>query len=64
MTETPSVRHGGALRPVLWLLLVLSAAGNAAASSGALNLALHAAFGVAALLCAAALTIQYVRTRR
>ena len=63
MTEFKTERQGGILRPVLWVLLVLSAAGNAGASFGGVSVALHTAFGVVTLLCAAALIVQHVRTR-
>jgi hypothetical protein len=64
MTETDTRPRRGALRPVLWLLLVLSAAGNAGASFGGMSVALHTAFGVVTLLCAAALIMHHVRGRR
>jgi hypothetical protein len=64
MTEIQTRRGGGAVRPVLWLVLVLSAAGNAGASFGGVNVALHIAFGVVTLLCAVALIAHHVRGRR
>jgi len=54
--------QGRTLRPVLWLLLVLSVAANAVAST--VNLAVGAAFGVLALACAAALVRDHYRHRR
>jgi hypothetical protein len=64
MTEIQSRPRNGALRPVLWLLLVLSAAGNAGTSFGGMNLALHAACGAVTLGCAVALIVHHVRGRR
>lgn len=54
----------GKLRPILWLLLVLSAAGNAGSSFGGVNVVLHAAFGIVTLLCAVALVVQHRRASR
>ena len=54
--------QGRTLRPVLWLLLVLSVAANAVAST--VNLAAAITFGVLALACAAALVVDHYRHRR
>ena len=49
------------LRPLLWGLLVLSAAGNAGTSFGGTSPALHIAFGVVTVACALALVVLRVR---
>ena len=59
MTERTS---GRALRPVLWLLLLLTATANAVASS--VNVVAGIVFGVAALSCATALAVDHYRHRR
>lgn len=60
----PASPRNGAARPVLWLLLVISAAGNMVTSSTGVNVAVSAAFGVATLACATALIVQHYRNRR
>lgn len=55
---------GRGLRVVLWLVLVVSAAANASTSLAGLNPLLSVAFGVATLLCVAALIVHHVRGRR
>ncbi|MFB9840161.1 hypothetical protein [Actinoallomurus acaciae] len=57
-------RRGGFVRPVLWLLLVVSAAGNVVTSTTGVNVFVGAAFGVATLACGAALIVQHYRRRR
>jgi Flp pilus assembly protein TadB len=54
--------RAGRTRPVLWILLAVSAALNVVTSS--VNVLLGAAFGVVALACIAALVVQHYRTRR
>jgi hypothetical protein len=55
--------RGGLLRPALWLALLVSAAGNAAASSADIAPYLGIAFGVVTLACAAALVVHHYRHR-
>lgn len=65
--EAPSdsaSRRSGFVRPVLWLLLVVSAAGNLVTSTIGVNVFVGMAFGVATLACGAALIVQHHRQRR
>jgi hypothetical protein len=57
--ETPR----GALRPLLWLGLVLSAVANAVVSSIGGNPFVGSAFGAVALACAVTLIVHHYRTR-
>jgi Flp pilus assembly protein TadB len=57
-------RDRGLLRPVLWLLLVVSAAANAVASASGLTPLVGVAFGVVTLACVAALIVHHYRNRR
>ncbi|MEV4640622.1 hypothetical protein AB0J80_25090 [Actinoplanes sp. NPDC049548] len=50
-------------RPLLWLVLVLSAAANAVASSTGANVFIGAGFGVVTLACAVALVAHHYRRR-
>ena len=59
----PSTRSG-ILRPVLWLLLVISAAANMAASSTGLNMMIGIGFGLVTLACGAALIVDHYQHRR
>ena len=54
----------GMLRPVLWLVLVLSAATNATMSGIGANPFVGAAFGMVTLACATALVVNHYRHRR
>jgi hypothetical protein len=56
-------RPGGPLRPALWLVLIVSAAGNAAASSAGIAPYVGIALGVVTLACAAALAVHHYRHR-
>ncbi|GAA4490206.1 hypothetical protein GCM10023191_022030 [Actinoallomurus oryzae] len=70
ITEAQEVPPGsashrsGIVRPVLWLLLVISAAGNMVTSTAGLNVFVGVAFGVATLACGTALIVQHYRQRR
>jgi hypothetical protein len=55
---------GGVTRPLLWLLLVISVAGNVVTSSAGGNVIASVAFGVATLGAGAALIVQHHRNRR
>jgi len=56
--------RGGAGRPILWLLLVISAAGNMVTSTTGVSIVVNVAFGVATLAFATALIVQHYRRRR
>ncbi|MFG3554278.1 hypothetical protein ACGGAQ_07820 [Micromonospora sp. NPDC047557] len=56
-------RPGGLLRPLLWLVLFISAAINAVLSSVIDNPWIGSVFGLAAVLCAAALIVHHRRNR-
>ena len=49
---------------LLWLLLAAAVAGNVVSAFGHANTLVHLGFGIAAVLCAAALAVHYVRGRR
>ena len=56
-------RRGGVLRPVLWLVLILSAVANATTSTIGGNALVGAGFGLVTLACAAALVVHHYRHR-
>jgi hypothetical protein len=53
----------GLLRPLLWVVLVLSAAANAVTSGIGGNVFIGAAFGVVTLASAAGLVVHHYRHR-
>jgi hypothetical protein len=59
----PDETSRGALRPLLWLGLILSAAANAVVSSVVGNPFIGSAFGALALAFAAALIVHHYRNR-
>jgi hypothetical protein len=63
-SPAPADRPGRTLRGVLWLVLVVSAAANATTSLAGLNPLLSVTFGMATLVCVAALIAHHVRRRR
>ncbi len=60
--DQPPPARGGRTRPLLWVVLAISAALNVATST--VNMFVGAAFGVVALACIAALVVQHYRLRR
>ena len=60
---TENKERNGVARPLLWLVLVVSAAANAVASSTGVNVFVGAAFGIVTLGCAAALVTHHYRRR-
>ena len=69
ISETPgaptaAVERRGRLRPVLWLLLVISVAGNVVTSNIGLNIMIGIGFGLATLACGAALIVDHYQRRR
>jgi hypothetical protein len=63
-SPAPPSPRGGVVRPVLWLLLVISAAGDIATSSTGVNAAVSSAFGAVTLGLGIALVVQHYRNRR
>jgi hypothetical protein len=63
MTEN-SNHENTALRPLLWVVLILSAAANAVTSSLGAPLPISVTLGVIALAAAAALVVQHRRRAR
>jgi hypothetical protein len=55
--------RGGMLRPVLWLVLIVSAAANATVSAVGANVLAGICFGIVTLACAAALVVHHYRHR-
>jgi hypothetical protein len=60
----PAVTTRGALRPLLWLLLMVSVAVNAASSAADVNIAVGVTSGLIVLACAAGLIVDHYRRRR
>ena len=60
----PAAARKGLVRPALWLLLVISAAGNMVTSTTGANVIVGVAFGVATLGLGTALVVQHYRNRR
>ena len=61
--ETAADDRAGMLRPVLWLLLILSAADNATVSVAGWNVLVGVGFGLITLACAAVLVVHHYRHR-
>lgn len=68
MTETPDgsgdAGHGAVLRPLVWLVLIISASGNVIASTADLGVLFNVAFGLLSTACAAVLIVHHYRYRR
>jgi hypothetical protein len=64
VTSPEAHESGGAIRPLLWLLLVVSTAANAAASTAGINVFVGVATGLITLACAAGLIVHHYRERR
>jgi hypothetical protein len=71
ISEAPAVepgRHagprGGLLRPVLWLVLIVSAAANAVTSTIGVSEFVGMGFGLVTLGCAATLVVHHYRRQR
>ena len=52
-----------ALRPALWVALIVSAAANVVSSSIGLHVLVGSVFGLLTVACAAALTVHHYRHR-
>ncbi|MBO4259601.1 hypothetical protein GRC12_38045 [Streptomyces griseorubiginosus] len=64
---TPSattVSRGEVARALLWILVVISAVANMAASYGDANTWIHLACGAVTVLCGGALVVRNLRGRR
>ena len=55
---------GGIVRPALWLVLVVSTAANAVASTTGINMFVGIGSGLVALACAIALSVHHYQHRR
>lgn len=65
ISPAPEQRGGRTLlRPLLWVLLIVSAAANAVTSVSGLNPLVGVAFGVVTLACVVALITHHYRHRR
>ena len=53
----------GMLRPVLWLVLIISAAANATVSAAGANVLAGIGFGLITLACAVTLVVHHYRHR-
>jgi hypothetical protein len=62
-SEDRPASRGGMLRPVLWLVLIVSAAANATASMTGVHPLVGIGSGVITLACAAALVVHHYRHR-
>jgi hypothetical protein len=56
--------QGRIVRPVLWLVLVVSTAANAVASTTGINMFVGIGSGLVALACAIALSVHHYQHRR
>ncbi|GAA1747784.1 hypothetical protein [Luedemannella helvata] len=66
ITEAPVAapkKPGGVLRPLLWLVLFVSAAANVVLSTATDNLWISSAFGLVAATCAIVLIVHHRRNR-
>ena len=63
-TESNARPRNAAVRAMLWLLLVAAVAGNVGTAFGDSNPLVHLGFGIAGVLCAAALAGHYLWGRR
>jgi Flp pilus assembly protein TadB len=61
---TASSGYRGLLRPVLWLVLIASAAANGISSTIGLRPLVGIGFGLVTLACTAALVVHHYRYRR
>jgi hypothetical protein len=60
----PTGDREGVLRPLLWVLLVISLAGNVVVASAGLNVFIGAGFGALVLVFGTALVVHHFRNRR
>ncbi|GAB3153996.1 hypothetical protein GCM10027290_47830 [Micromonospora sonneratiae] len=60
----PATARGRAVRPLLWLALVISVAANVVSSAADINMFIGSGFGLIALTCATGLIVHHYRHRR
>lgn len=63
-TSSPAVTSGAVVRTLLWILVVISAVSNMAASYAHADTWVHLTCGVVTLLCAGTLVVRKLRGRR
>ena len=61
-TQVPGARTDN-LRPILWVLLVVSAASNMVATSAGLNVLFGIGFGLLTLACVTAIVVHHYANR-
>ncbi|MFK0153104.1 hypothetical protein ACIQVK_13670 [Streptomyces sp. NPDC090493] len=61
---SPALARGEIARSLLWILVVISAVANMAASYGEANTWVHLACGAVTVLCGAILVVRNLRGRR
>jgi hypothetical protein len=59
----PAIDRAGAVRPLLWLFLVLGGAANVVSSAAGVNMFIGAGFGLVTLACATGLIVHHYRHR-
>ncbi|MEF9915596.1 hypothetical protein RJT17_36630 [Streptomyces sp. P5-A9] len=62
--ETPDRSNVGAVRALLWVVLVVSVLGNTVASSAGSGIGVHLAAGGVTALCATVLVVLRMRSSR
>ncbi|MFF0161598.1 hypothetical protein ACFYRY_29255 [Streptomyces sp. NPDC005263] len=62
--ESDRLTRGDVARTLLWIVVVVSAVTNMAASFGGANTWVHLAFGALTVLCGGALVVRSLRGRR
>ncbi|MCI3274906.1 hypothetical protein [Streptomyces cylindrosporus] len=63
-TDSPTLTRGDVARALLWILVVISAVANMAASYGQADTWVHLACGAVTVLCGGALVVRSLRGRR
>jgi hypothetical protein len=67
VSQTPQAKRsgaGGIVRPLLWLLLVISGAANVVTKSMDISVFVSIGFGLVTLACGVALAVDHYRRRR
>lgn len=63
-TVPPTTARSGVVRPLLWLVLVVSIAANVVSSAIGVNVFIGSGFGLIALASGVALIVHHYRLRR